>query len=436
MVGIGHPDRWYYSNFENFVERNYSGQIKKMALEAKGRELISTLPEQIPAFDHLCIAAVKLDELLHGIRKTPLSSEKSEAVKKLSQETRNFLAEIASNKPPGSLRDRVVSLKNYLPSSISNGYKKIILLVRWVIGKIFLQKNLEGAQPASSYWFSPFDYKAGKDLKRVWEKTKQDLDSGYYTLNGKRVDLKLSDSTRNTYKRSAQYCWWGYFRKDGDGRIPQVVNRDAIETVVNEKKQGFNPVLLNLANADFPGGGYKRGAAAFEEEICRRSGLAHAIDFNHGKVKNFYPLKSSELLYSPNVPIFRNGAKKQYSYMEKPTYVSVITSAAINRNNDSDKIFEDHKKFSSEMECRIYAQLAAAKENGHDSIVLTAFGCGAFGCDPTEVAALYKKVLKTYFEGVFDRVIFSIVEDENSNCSHNPEGNLKPFKEVFKINNY
>ena len=42
-----------------------------------------------------------------------------------------------------------------------------------------------------------------------------------------------------------------------------------------------------------------------EEGVCRRSGFAYEIDLAHEKVKNFYSLKESELLYNPSVPIYK-----------------------------------------------------------------------------------------------------------------------------------
>jgi hypothetical protein len=44
---------------------------------------------------------------------------------------------------------------------------------------------------------------------------------------------------------------------------------------------------------------------------------------------------------------------------------------------------------------------------------------------------LKKRTIKKY-EGCFELIAFSIIEDSNSGKEHNPEGNVKPFSKVFK----
>jgi uncharacterized protein (TIGR02452 family) len=72
-----------------------------------------------------------------------------------------------------------------------------------------------------------------------------------------------------------------------------------------------------------------------------------------------------------------------------------------------------------------------AIKHGHTKLVLGAFGCGAFGNPPRQMAELFKKVLaEKEFYGFFSEICFAIIEDDNS-TKCNKEGNYKPFKEVF-----
>lgn len=293
----------------------------------------------------------------------------------------------------------------------------------------------EGAQKGSSNG----DYSQA-DMKKVWQKTKQDCDAGHYTLGGRTVQLEphLSDSAKGTYKRTISIWQWlielifgeysrpAYESKGCQTQIT-VVDRDAIEEAVSLKENGYNPALLNPANAYTPGGGYKNGARAMEEDICRRSGLALTIDSVHKRVRNFYPLRSESLLYNPSVPIFRYGRDRAYSYMNAPVPVSIITSAAVDLGRAN---FND-KSFQKETEKRIYAQLAVAAEQGHDAVVLTAFGCGAFRNRPETVAKIYKRVIERQFSGVFKKITFAVINDHNTGQAHNPRGNFKPFKEML-----
>lgn len=297
----------------------------------------------------------------------------------------------------------------------------------------------EGAQ-SSSEWFGGY---TNSDMKGIWEKTRDDLKAGQYTLKGKAISLEphLSSSCKGTYKRTASIWQWimqlifgKTYRSQGHQTEFRVIDRDALEVAISLRNEGYNPALLNPANAYTPGGGYKYGARAMEEDICRRSGLAHAIDPAHKKVRNFYTLRGSELLYNPCVPIFRHGRGRAYAYMAAPVPIAVITSAAIDLNprHKADRAFHNSPKaFEAETERRIYAQLATAADEGHDAIVLTAFGCGAFRNSPKTIAAIYKRVLNTHFKGVFKQVTFAVINDHNTGQAHNPKGNFKPFKEAF-----
>lgn len=304
----------------------------------------------------------------------------------------------------------------------------------------------EGSQAPTGSFYS------NSDMRDVWQKTKQDLDHGSYSLGGKTVQLEpaLSQAAKNTFKRTQSTWRWfidlllfgkTYFFRGGKTHASlghkteiTVIDRDAIDVAVDLKTQGFNPALLNPANAYTPGGGYKSGACAMEEDICRRSGLAYAIDRVHGKVRNFYTLKSSELLYNPDVPVFRRGRDQRYAYMDRAVNVSMITSAAIDlnpRHKANSYYHNNDKAFQAETERRIYSQLSVAADQKNDAVVLTAFGCGAFRNNPETVAKIYKKVIDTHFQGVFKKITFAVINDHNTGHAHNPNGNFKPFKDAF-----
>jgi uncharacterized protein (TIGR02452 family) len=63
--------------------------------------------------------------------------------------------------------------------------------------------------------------------------------------------------------------------------------------------------------------------------------------------------------------------------------------------------------------------------HGHDSIVLGAWGCGAFGNDTNEIAGLFERVLQNNFEGAYQRVIFAIVDRSERKRF------IGPFQRIF-----
>ena len=65
-----------------------------------------------------------------------------------------------------------------------------------------------------------------------------------------------------------------------------------------------------------------------------------------------------------------------------------------------------------------------------DSIVLGAFGCGAFHNPPKHIARLFHEVInEKEFKDKYKLIAFAILEDHNSPRG----GNLQPFIEEFKL---
>jgi uncharacterized protein (TIGR02452 family) len=71
-------------------------------------------------------------------------------------------------------------------------------------------------------------------------------------------------------------------------------------------------------------------------------------------------------------------------------------------------------------------------QHNHDSLVLGALGCGAFRNPPRDIAELFRIVInEPEFKNKFKLIVFAIIDDHNSRKSHNRDGNILPFKEVF-----
>jgi uncharacterized protein (TIGR02452 family) len=71
--------------------------------------------------------------------------------------------------------------------------------------------------------------------------------------------------------------------------------------------------------------------------------------------------------------------------------------------------------------------------NGHDSLVLGAFGCGVFRLKPELVAAYFNDVLQEEeFHGKFHTVVFAMLEGKGSSRKKvEDEGDFAPFYQVF-----
>lgn len=175
--------------------------------------------------------------------------------------------------------------------------------------------------------------------------------------------------------------------------------------------------VLNFADALTPGGLVFEGVETQEEDLCRCSNLYPCI--SQGKVFDDYygynrslenDIYSDRLIYSKDVLFFKD---EDYWCIPIKTKCDVITCPAPVECSDK-QIFIN----------RIKCIIGAAYYKGVGTLVLGAFGCGAFGNDPQLVATAFKEVLDEY--KLFDVVYFPF------KCSEtDPSNNYKVFKEVL-----
>ncbi len=145
--------------------------------------------------------------------------------------------------------------------------------------------------------------------------------------------------------------------------------------------------VLNFASARNHGGGFLGGAKAQEEDLCRCSGLYPAL--LAPRVQAYYrenraqrsALYTDHAIYSPRVPWFR--VRGRGELLEAPFLASVVTAPAPNASAlSSDAAPAIREAFRR----RWGYVLRIAAANDERTLVLGAWGCGAFRNDP-EVAA-------------------------------------------------
>ena len=108
------------------------------------------------------------------------------------------------------------------------------------------------------------------------------------------------------------------------------------------------------------------------------------------------------MIYSPSIVFFRDDYGNM---MKEHRTFGVITAAAPNCRNSN------YSKPIIEMifDRRIERVFRIVILNEHKNIILGAWGCGAFKCDPVIVANSFKSVIKMY-GNYFDNIIFAIVD--------------------------
>jgi uncharacterized protein (TIGR02452 family) len=160
-----------------------------------------------------------------------------------------------------------------------------------------------------------------------------------------------------------------------------------------------------------------------------------AAEYGIKKHEKSYPLnKNTGGIYSADITIFRGSEKNGYCLLKKPYTVSIVSVPAINRpdliNRNGALYIADNLVEPTKEKIRTILRIASKYK--HDTLVLGAFGCGAFANPPNHMAELFKEVFaEKEFASSFKLIVFSIFEDHNSSRAHNPDGNVLPFWEVF-----
>ena len=230
------------------------------------------------------------------------------------------------------------------------------------------------------------------------------------------------------------------------------IYEDPAKVVVSQKRtyeaaagyKGQHVAVHNFASASNPGGGVVNGASAQEECLCRCSGLYFNLN-TRAMWDGFYqphrdahdPIHNDDIIYTPGVTVFKTDTAMPELMPESDWYdVDVITCAAPNlRNQPSNKyntgdgnkqtVMKD-KDLLALHEKRLRRILEVALSEGCDTIILGAFGCGAFQNNPEVVAQANRNVIKDYLHA-FKNIEFAVY------CSPRDDRNFKIFERVLKV---
>lgn len=235
------------------------------------------------------------------------------------------------------------------------------------------------------------------------------------------------------------------------------INADCADVAKMLIDEGLKPAILNLASRISPCGGYHKGTSAQEECLSQMSTLSQSLyQFGNPKYKHIresgldiisgvYPLDINYGgIYSPNVTFFRHNADKYFALREERFCCPIVTVASLSNREKNDytndeQIYFDEAGYltaeGKEIETnKIRTIFRIALENGHDSMVLGAFGCGVYHLHSDEVASLFRSVMnEPEFENRFKKLVFAIYEGKPSprKAPMGKEGKFAPFYEVF-----
>lgn len=226
----------------------------------------------------------------------------------------------------------------------------------------------------------------------------------------------------------------------------RVENQDCVLAAKALIDAGFHPAMLNLADLYTPGGLVEYGSGAQEENLCRRSDLVLSLyQFSAARVRQYpglglvrhrdqYPMDERfGGVYSGIVTFFRGPESEGSPLEEKPYNIPVISVAALNGPRvGADGLMLPAETAVTLEKMRTIFRIGAL--HGHDSLVLSAMGCGAFANPPAHIARLFHQVIgEEEFRGRFRLIDFAILDGYRTGLRHNPDGNLLPFQQEFGV---
>lgn len=198
------------------------------------------------------------------------------------------------------------------------------------------------------------------------------------------------------------------------GTAPTIeVTRES--TLMAARRLGGDAACLVFASAKNPGGGFLGGAKAQEESIARSSALYPCLlaapDFYAFHREQRDLRYSDRVIYSPNVPVFRDD---KGNLLDQPYRTTFLTAAAPNLG----AILRNQPTHAADVPAVLHRRarrvLQVAAAHRHRTLVLGAWGCGVFRNDPTTVANAFAEALRDVDR--FDRVVFAVYD----NLPHTP----------------
>ncbi|WP_408889308.1 TIGR02452 family protein [Myxococcus faecalis] len=192
------------------------------------------------------------------------------------------------------------------------------------------------------------------------------------------------------------------------------------------EEEGLTRVAaLNFASARNPGGGFLGGAKAQEEDLARCSALYPCLltqrEYYDANREERSALYTDHLIYSPDVPFFRDDSLE---LLERPFLLSMLTAPGPNAGVVLREDPRQRRQLHAVLRARALKVLQVAAHQGHEVLVLGAWGCGVFRNEPAEVAQAFSSAL-TQLYGAFSRVVFAVYERGGDGP------NLRAFQEHF-----
>lgn len=247
----------------------------------------------------------------------------------------------------------------------------------------------------------------------IWEDTVEKCNNGSVSKIGVLPSIKFNSvnvQMRKLYPDTQTY----------------VLNMDTADAAIDVISKGYHPLLLNMSDNKKAGGNVRSGSPAQEENLFRRSNYFKTL------TQDFYPLENTDAIYSPQVCFFKDNESCAYNDLAKYVFIDCIACPAINcpdvdrsDENGNDKFKLESDRSLMKEKARMIFQVAYMY--GHDILILSAHGCGAWSGPAHDIAQIYRELVDEY-KGCFRAIIFAILADGPVTKSTK---NFNTFKQFF-----
>jgi uncharacterized protein (TIGR02452 family) len=143
--------------------------------------------------------------------------------------------------------------------------------------------------------------------------------------------------------------------------------------------------ILNMASPLRPGGGFLQGASSQEETLCLRTTLYPALN------ERYYRLPEAGVLYTPDILVYRDKHNKELVKKDR-FFVDVATAGTLRFPDVLDGRYIREKEREL-IRAKMRMVMRSFVEAGVASVVLGAWGCGAYGNPVAEVVEAWRSVL-------------------------------------------
>ena len=206
-----------------------------------------------------------------------------------------------------------------------------------------------------------------------------------------------------------------------------VENRTTLDAARELAGAGMRPAALNFASGVATGGGWLSGSRAQEESLFRSSALHASLAGDPMYAYHRWQrsrMRSSWTVYTPDVPVFRTD---DGALLDDPWTCSFLTCSAVEAHRLVTEDEAGQRAIAEAMARRIDRVLSIAAAHRHETLVLGAWGCGAFGNDPATVAGRFRDAIAGAHAGRFATIVFAITDWSDERRF------LGPFADAFGV---